>query len=47
MRLPRVELGSIAWKAVILTVGLQAQFDRASNGNLSKTKNIQDKIIVE
>ena len=25
VRLPRVELGSIAWKAIILTVGLQAQ----------------------
>ena len=23
LRLPRVELGSIAWKAIILTVGLQ------------------------
>ena len=26
MRLPRVELGSIAWKAIILTVGLQTLF---------------------
>ena len=26
MRMPRVELGSIAWKAIILTVGLQTLF---------------------
>ena len=31
MRLPRVELGSIAWKAIILTVGLQTLRKPLSN----------------
>jgi hypothetical protein len=29
LRLPGVEPGSIAWKAIILTVGLQTRLDRA------------------
>ena len=42
LRLSRVELGSIAWKAIILTVGLQTQL----NNEETKRTSI-DKIQVE
>ena len=38
MRLPRVELGSIAWKAIILTVGLQTLFDNEETRRTSIEK---------
>ena len=37
MRLPGVEPGSIAWKAIILTVGLQTLSPESANYNFIKT----------
>ena len=40
MRLQRVELGSIAWKKIILTVGLQTLFNNEET-KLTFVKEIQ------
>ena len=49
MRLSRVELWSIAWKVIILTVGILAQFAQFAQGIhiLSEAKNVREKFRVE